>query len=203
MSVDTSQALTIPRHLGAGARMRLFRRCLEALAEPGTVRQLDAPQQPADDGVPVAAAPVLALSDLMCPLAAATGDDRAASEVAAIAAQTHAPQVALGEARFVLALAEPQPGVLTALGRGTLARPHEAALLFVQVDAVTDGDLTVRLTGPGIDGERTAAVSGLSRAFFTERDEVIDYPLGVDLVLITPAGTVLGLPRSTKIEVIA
>lgn len=190
----------VPTILDAGQRMRLFRRCLEALAEPGRITTLEAD---AEDGLPVAAGPLFALADLMSPVASLRDDAAAADAIAEVAALTHAPLVEPRNARLVLALAPLTPEALAPLNRGTREVPELASLVFAAVDSVGTGDLTLRLTGPGIDGSTDVAVGGIDREAIGARDELIDYPLGIDLLLIDAAGNVLGLPRTTRIEVLA
>lgn len=98
--------------------------------------------------------------------------------------------------------------------RGTLIEPHTSATLFITVAELesvpepgqlvpgTDHDVVVlELTGPGVNGSTTCVVRGLSTAWLEERSLAnAEYPLGVDMVLATRRGDLLGLPRTTVVR---
>lgn len=78
-----------------------------------------------------------------------------------------------------------------------------ATLVFSCQGAAETAGTKVMLTGPGINGSRETELP-LSRSFLAalnEKNE--DFPMGLDLFLITDNTTILGLPRTTHIEVIA
>ena len=58
----------------------------------------------------------------------------------------------------------------------------------------------LRLTGPGIDGSRDMAVA-LPAAFWALRQQLCAYPGGFGLLLVD-GRSVIGIPRSTQIEVL-
>lgn len=59
----------------------------------------------------------------------------------------------------------------------------------------------VRLTGPGIETRADIAVDGLAEGLWRLRAARCRYPAGFDLFLIC-GSSVIGLPRSTRIEVL-
>ncbi len=228
MTVHVRTSCRVPRLLTAPDRALVFRRCLEALAEPGEIRDLAAVftgrGHDVASGIPVVSAPLLVLSDLLTPLAAMPGDDAAQEEVMRVAALTHAPVVAHGSARLVLALRSPARADVLDLPRGTPWEPHTAALVCVGVERVGGREAsradvsevpevaidegvrgsaarTLRLAGPGIPGSRELDVDGLGDDLLSARAEAIAFPLGFDVLLIDPDGRVAGLPRTTSVEV--
>ncbi|WP_026927832.1 phosphonate C-P lyase system protein PhnH [Granulicoccus phenolivorans] len=220
----------IPGLLDAEQRQRMFRALMTALAEPGRITRLSAgpvpnptveaespaieaespaveaesPAVAAESFAPVAA-PLLVLADLLTPVAAT--DEGAAADLRRIAARTRAPLTRLDRARFVLAYAPIAGTDLAALDAGTALRPHTASMLCQQVeqlstDPATPTAATWTLRGPGIDGTTTVGVTGPDVGFVAARAAVTaDFPRGVDMFLISTAGDVLGLPRTTRIEV--
>lgn len=60
---------------------------------------------------------------------------------------------------------------------------------------------TLRLTGPGIETFAILAVGGLAEGLWPLRAARCRYPAGFDLFL-TCGAQVIGLPRSTRIEVL-
>lgn len=81
---------------------------------------------------------------------------------------------------------------------GTLQYPDNSATLFVS--AFFGSGTHLRLTGPGVADHITLAVDGVDPSFWSVRDDIIRYPLGFDVYLVD-GDQVVGLPRSTKIEV--
>jgi alpha-D-ribose 1-methylphosphonate 5-triphosphate synthase subunit PhnH len=81
---------------------------------------------------------------------------------------------------------------------GTLNDPHESATIIAL--AGFGGNLDEwRLAGPGIDGERSCRFS-LAAGWDTARAERNrEFPLGVDLVLISEDNRLAVLPRTTRV----
>lgn len=85
---------------------------------------------------------------------------------------------------------------------GTLASPDYSATLIIQVDSLCEGELTLRITGPGVEGYLINRLCGLHREWLSRREDwVCAFPLGVDFLLVDPSG-VLALPRTTRVEVL-
>lgn len=183
--------------LSAATSQQVFRACLSALSRPGTAHALPTGDLPA--GVPAAALVPLALTDLMAPL---TGLGRAAGLARRIATATGARYVQPGQARFAVALDDDHEELLR-LPVGSNWSPEFGALLSQRVTALRQSQGTeLTLTGPGIKDTTMFTVAGLGRAFFAARAELTAaFPTGVDLVLITDDGTMIGIPRTTQIEV--
>lgn len=89
---------------------------------------------------------------------------------------------------------------------GTLTYPENGATVVIDVDRLAtepiEGSLTITLRGPGVDGEVTVHIVGLSREFFealkVKNDE---FPLGVDTIIADRQGAVLCIPRTSKVTV--
>lgn len=184
-------------------RQQIFRACLDALAHPGTIRHVFVERHPAPH------LPLLAMTDLMTPVAALGDLD---ADVAALAGLTRAPIVAPAYARWVLAGTDPDPDALRGLPTGTDADPHLGAMLCLEVAELVAVSGTRRppgrpgvvleLAGPGVPGTRRVLVDGLSPDVLAVREELNrDYPRGIDLLCTSPEGDLLGLPRTTRITV--
>jgi alpha-D-ribose 1-methylphosphonate 5-triphosphate synthase subunit PhnH len=177
--------------LDGDTSQRTFRAVLDALARPGLPALL-----PGAD-VPAALLPVLALADLDTP-ACVLGDTAEGDWVGALTTVTSAPVAPIGDARLVAALRPLAPGELAAVRTGSAGAPEEAALVALAVPAL-DGGPALTLTGPGVPGTRTVAPRDLPPDLVATRAATA-FPAGADLLLVTPDGTVLGIPRSTRIE---
>jgi alpha-D-ribose 1-methylphosphonate 5-triphosphate synthase subunit PhnH len=202
------------QELDSDTAQRVFHAAMEAFARPGTIRRLPTACVPAP--VPAVLAPLLALADIMTPVVAvssiaAGAHDREVDAALALAARlVNAQVVAPAQARFGLAFGEPDD--LSSLNRGSHWSPEAGAMLFQRVtmletaalDSATDAapNALWRLTGPGIrrGSPVLLRVGGLSARFVAERAaRVDDYPAGIDVLLVTDEGAIVGLPRTTAI----
>ena len=94
------------------------------------------------------------------------------------------------------------PQDLDLLGRirtGDLLYPDRSATVFTT--GRFDTGTALRLSGPGIAAELHIAIEGIDPGFWTIRERLTRYPLGLDLY-IADERRLVGLPRSTKIEVL-
>lgn len=82
---------------------------------------------------------------------------------------------------------------------GTLLSPEQSAT--VVVGCRFERGLKLQLSGPGVKGLKHIQVSGLPKAFWALREERVSFPLGWDVFLVSSHG-VVGIPRSTKVEVV-
>lgn len=194
---DHDAAWPVLHALSPEVSQRVFRACLDALARPGSGQRLPNAELP--DGVPPVALVPLALTDLMAPLA---GLGLAAGLARRIATATGSRFVDPEQSRFALALDD--SGELERLPIGSNWSPELGAMLCQRVAGISHDDLglSLTLTGPGIKDLTKITVAGLSTDFFAVRAELTaDFPTGIDLLLITDEGTMIGLPRTTRIEV--
>jgi alpha-D-ribose 1-methylphosphonate 5-triphosphate synthase subunit PhnH len=176
-----------------------FRAVLDALAEPGTERPVAGIAAAPTPLSPVAAAVIATLADFET----AVWRDatlRTPEIEAWLAFHTGAPAT-LDPARAVFAVigaAEATPNFAD-FSLGTDVDPSASATLVLQVAGFGAGRRW-RLSGPGIDGTRDVTIAG-APADLAERlaaNRAL-FPRGVDLILAGPA-SVMGLPRTTRIE---
>jgi alpha-D-ribose 1-methylphosphonate 5-triphosphate synthase subunit PhnH len=174
-----------------------FRALLDAMSRPGTVERV--PAGPADRAV------VAALVDHE--VSFHTADEKLAEALAAEGRYQPAPPA---EAAVVHARDRPDWDVRE-LRRGSLREPSGGATVVYRVaslaaesesESAADGDGTaVRLTGPGVPGERVAAV-GLAPGELTALAKAQStYPRGVDAVFAADE-RLLAVPRSASVEVV-
>jgi len=78
--------------------------------------------------------------------------------------------------------------------------PDRGATLIWRVDGFAGG-LSATLRGPGIDGARLLRLAGVAAADLLALGQINQaYPLGLDTLFVDDQGTIVGLPRSTSIE---
>ncbi len=190
-TTELSDARAALAELSPALSQKVFRGLLDALARPGKIGRI-----PVSESAPAALLPVLALADLMTPVHVFSDDSRWA---AMVSIATGAPITEISVARLVAVLDRPHPDELRALSPASAAEPQDAAQVFVAVTELTD-DGPLRLSGPGVPGSRSLGVVGLPDEFCSVRDELIEFPAGIDVVLLTADGRLAGIPRSTVIE---
>lgn len=168
-----------------------FRALLDAMSRPGTVGRV--PTGPADRAV------VAALVDHE--VSFHTPDDGLAEALAAEGRYEPAPPTA---ADIVHARGVPDWDVRE-LRRGSLREPsggatvvYRAGSLEAEPDPGAEGT-TVRLTGPGVPGERVAAVGLPPGELAALAAAQSTYPRGVDAV-VTAGRRLLAVPRSASLE---
>ena len=168
---------------------RAFRAALEAMARPGTIRDI-AGAVPPSPLSPAAGTLVLTLRDAETPLHLA-GDADCPAVRDWVTFHAGAPLVSAAEAMFAVGTwAALQP-----LGRyrlGEPAYPDRSATLIVDAAAL-DGQ-GARLTGPGI---RTEAWLPLPEMEAFRRNATL-FPLGLDFFFCA-GNRVAALPRTTRV----
>jgi alpha-D-ribose 1-methylphosphonate 5-triphosphate synthase subunit PhnH len=151
-----------------------FRAALLAFAYPGRFRRA-----PADPGKDAAEANARLI------IAAAFDDGRSAE----------------GEAYVFLPASVPPAPLIATAARGSEEAPQDGATIVI---AAEDGAARtrVRLSGPGIDGTLETHLP-LDRETLAVRAQACrEYPCGVDLLVSCNDGMLVGLPRSTAVEIL-
>ncbi len=171
-----------------------FRALLDAMSRPGTVEKV--PTGPADRAV------VATLTDHE--VSFHTADDRLAEALAAEERYEPAPATS---ADIVHARGAPDWDVRE-LRRGSLQDPSDGTTVVYRVTSLAaepelesspDGT-TVRLTGPGVPGERVAAIGLPPEEVAALAEAQSTYPRGVDAVFAAE-DRLLAVPRSASMDV--
>ena len=116
--------------------------------------------------------------------------------LAAALARTGARAAGMAAADYLFLTADPLPAARAAR-LGDALHPETAATLILP--APLGGGAPLRLTGPGIDGHRRIAPA-VPPELWAIRARAA-YPLGFDLFIVE-GDRVIGLPRSTAVEVL-
>ncbi|HWA46331.1 MAG TPA: phosphonate C-P lyase system protein PhnH [Hypericibacter adhaerens] len=181
---------------------RIFRCALTALSEPGRILQLPVTlrstcQQLGNATGPAALGLLLALADGDTPVWL----DRQASGIATfLAFHTGAPIA--GEpmaARFALVADAATAPRLADFDGGSVDHPDRSATLIIEASRLASGG-PIGFSGPGIPTRRFLAIDGLPEGFVADWTlNHARFPCGVD-VLVTCGDRLVGLPRSTALE---
>jgi alpha-D-ribose 1-methylphosphonate 5-triphosphate synthase subunit PhnH len=201
---------TLMPPLSLGVRTGLLRRgaedtrlafltLLDVLSRPGKVGKLEVPE-----GVPGTAVAACGLLDVEVGTHVLATDDADGELWAeAVHTATNAPRASLSAARAVVALGPVTAAEIAELNRGDAFDPEQGARLFAPVESIAgDSGAVLVLSGPGIRGERQVVVDGLAV-------EVVEaliaansaFPAGVDTFFVAADGSVIGLPRTTRVRI--
>lgn len=189
----------------------VFRVLLDALSRPGRPQALPAAVA---RRMPPALVPLLALADVEVAVAVSPGDDGWTDAVVV----TTGARASDPRAADWVALLEPfDPALIAALRRGSATAPEAGARVSIAVAdlqcGVGDGTgierspwverTVLRLRGPGVDGRTDVVIGGLHPAVAVAlRAANAAFPAGIDAWFVAQDGRVVGLPRSTSIEVL-
>ena len=174
---------------------RVFRALLRATSRPGEIVALP---ETGDGAVEVVLLTLLGVEVTFCVL----GSDGAQELEDRLLGATGERAAPVEEAVFALIPGGDSDGAMLDLRRGTLEAPEKVATEIYGVERLAEsGSQTLTLSGPGVSGNRTLGVDGLSAEELEAiRESRAYYPLGVDTYLVDEAGNLAGLPRSTRIE---
>ncbi len=176
-----------------------FRAVMEALANPGVTQPLAFDLMPPAPLTMELAAIALTLCDHDTPLW--LDGALAAAEAVSTWLRFHTGAPLTGdpaEAQFALVTRATSLPALASFALGTDQYPDRSTTVALAVEALDAGPPLV-LRGPGIDGTRAVAPRGLPDDFLSQWGANRDlFPRGVDLLLVS-GGSVIGLPRSTRI----
>jgi alpha-D-ribose 1-methylphosphonate 5-triphosphate synthase subunit PhnH len=186
---------------------RTFRTLMMALAFPGVIHTLKPISL--SIGMPdmdFILQPFLTLLDLETHFYVHLKDPARQEEIISyLEINTNSHTIAAERADYILCLESSLNEKYETLKQGTLSHPHHSATVFYRVDEIRyppeTGNLILSLTGPGIKDRQSVAVSGLAPdepRYWREYKN--DYPMGVDIYLVSRTGTVMGIPRSSVIQ---
>lgn len=175
---------------------RVFRALLRATSRPGEIVALP---EAGDGAVEAVLLTLLDVEVTFCVL----GPDGSRELEEWFLGATGARIAPVEEANFALIPGGDSDGGMLDLRRGTLEAPEKGATAIYGVKRLDEyGPQILTLSGPGVSGSRTLGVEGLSAEELEAiRESRAYYPLGVDAYLVDEGGSLVGLPRSTRIEV--
>ncbi len=166
-----------------------FRSSLEALARPGLIQDV----RPLFASTLQAMASVLLYSEVSY---CYHGDE----DFQMIQAICGAKVASADEADYLFC-DHPEIDFLVPAKVGTAEKPELGATLICKYDAQKSVKTPVRLSGPGIETTVQAALPVGSGFIKQLKEKNAAFPMGVEVFFINDHGQLLGLPRTTHIEV--
>ena len=184
---------------------KCYRSMLFSLSRPGTVCQLDLPFGETFSHLslpPPLSAIAYTILDEQVTIAPCNREaDRWVGELVSC---TGARKVPLEQADYVLAVSVPETSHLKSMKQGTLFDPEDAATLVIWLAQEISGTAgTVRISGPGVETSVLLTVSNGMLSLITRRLSVrFEYPMGFEIFVVGADGGLLGLPRTSKLEIV-
>jgi alpha-D-ribose 1-methylphosphonate 5-triphosphate synthase subunit PhnH len=127
------------------------------------------------------------------------GDDALAAE---IREATRARPAGAGDADFVILHGAGGRGMLSNVNRGSLSDPQKGATVIICVPELS-GAARIMARGPGIDGSLVFGASDIVAGYLREASELgVEYPMGFEMLFVTPRGEVLAAPRRVRREAV-
>jgi alpha-D-ribose 1-methylphosphonate 5-triphosphate synthase subunit PhnH len=138
--------------------------------------------------------------------------DSPSSHTEIISRLTYARQQTISTSRFIFVLGCREHAFMAVqqASPGTLIDPHLGATVVMEVASMTGtegngashtGDL-LSLEGPGIRSTRTLSVADAHTWIGARAQKNREYPLGVDLILVSRENRLSAIPRTTRISII-
>jgi alpha-D-ribose 1-methylphosphonate 5-triphosphate synthase subunit PhnH len=184
-----------------------FKTIMMALAFPGIIRRLEpmslSISKPDLDYI---LQPLLTLLDLETTFCVVCRNQKLQQEITRyIELNTGSQSRKLQQADFILCLDPSLNGRFPELKKGTLNQPNTGATVFYLLDRLAglpdSQAMELGLTGPGIQDIQSVYVCGLDPGELEQWGHYkSDYPMGVDIYLVSRSGNIIGIPRSVNIE---
>ena len=195
-----------PHSVDTNARrcQKNYRSLLQAFSRPGRIVRLERPTGMSPFATALIVAECLLDSEVsFC----AIGNGGTQALHTAIGAATGVRPEPLSGADFIFVCGNTSHGGLRVAKRGFPECPEQGATFVYYLDSRPAGAgdrFRVRLTGPGIP-EAAGIAPEMDGVPIDEYQELgfvnADYPLGVDAFFVRPSGELIGVPRSTRIQI--
>lgn len=182
-----------------------YRALLNALSRPGEVKDFPAE---GDDSLPAVGdlyastwRTILCLADAEVTVHLAVDDEETEKEIQYL---TRCHMADASHADYIVIPYDADETLIESLWReakqGTLVDPDRSATILLELPEETERSTSLVWSGPGIQAKNEVTLPW-SAAWLDARKEVVsEFPLGVDCFLLA-RGAVIGLPRTTKVEV--
>lgn len=188
------------RFLGVHDSQSVFRTLLDSFSQPGTVFHLPATLV---RQIPPVEIPLLALLGYNTPFSMV---DSNTNREQLIARATSGQVVSPSEAAYIAVCNPQNPLLPLGFPIGTAMRPDFAAQVAVQISGVFSAGSPqtsiFNISGPGVESINHVVCSGSQPGefdFLTRRQWSV--PCGVDMWLVGVDGSVIGVPRTSSIEI--
>lgn len=178
---------------------KVFRELLNVMANPGTVKSIAAQTEKFGEVY----APLTALGCTLLDNEEVMYVEKNPRLAAELHDLTLCREGELEQADYIFLSSQMNYGsmeeVMKNVKKGTYKDPQNSATIIILCDEMK-GDVEMNLKGPGIKGIKMVRVQQYIKTILMIRQSLqTEYPLGIDLVFVTPDGELMGIPRLCKI----
>lgn len=177
-----------------------FRELVQAFAYPGRKRTLEIEETYQGGLLPETIVSLFALLDGEVTYHI-LGEDKAAEQE--IQFRTLAQTAAMEKADYIVVPLNQVAQIAAAIEqskKGTLADPNLSATFIIECKNLQTEEGSLTWTGPGIKTTVSMAIADSETWLGTRNEAVSDFPLGIDVLFVGKDGSIVGLPRTTKVE---
>lgn len=177
---------------------KAFREVLNAMANPGTVKSIAAQSKKFEEVY----APLTVLGCMILDNEEIMYVEKNPKLAAKLHDLTLCRQGELEQADYIFLSSQMNYGSMEEIMRnakkGTYQDPQNSATMIILCDEMK-GNVEMNLKGPGIKGTKTVCVQQYIKTILMIRQSLqTEYPLGIDLLFVTPEGELMGIPRLCK-----
>ena len=179
-----------------------FRTIMRAMGYPGSIQRLGNPlhRRAGTANLQLVAETLLDQDVTFC----VVGDKGMCELEEILHERTNSPLSEISLADLIIVTSSSSRGKLLTAKTGTPEYPDRNATVLFSVETLADGsdrNFLIRLTGPGIQGEKYIKMKGLDYEELRHLSELnCGYPLGIDSIFVDQIDRVMYVPRSAKIE---
>ena len=181
----------------------IFHSVMHAMAEPGTVHEIEALAHPPAplSGIAGAVALTLCDHDTAIWLDPTLASECAVHQWLSFHCGSHIT-TDMAEAQFAIVADTPHLPALSVFAQGSQEYPDRSTTIILQVDSLDNGETGLELRGPGILDVAALAPSPLPQGLVAQwRENNVPFPQGVDIIFAAP-GALACLPRTTRIAIV-
>ena len=182
----------------------IFKKLLDALSSPGQLFLLDSLVWSRVGGSAITLLALLGHETQFC-----IAGHRAPQLTSLVRHITTGRPTQMADARYVTFNGTVAEHLLSEVSVGTDLRPDSAAQVTINCTGafhagnVSGSGTTLEITGPGVDGAITITFDRLDPVvLFALTHKTCEYPRGIDFWFISDCGQVVGIPRSSTVEII-
>ena len=183
-----------------------FREILDAMSRPGKLTSLQTLDGKIDYHLPSFDATLLTIMTLLDAEVTFHVVSENKHVKGTIAGYTLATPTTIEDADFVIVLDGTSEAEMIAAmencKKGTLLDPHTSATWIIETAFNKENQQEIILTGPGIKEKNTMQTTLTNTVWQARNHTIIEYPLGIDVILTDDNLHITCMPRTTKVEML-
>lgn len=181
-----------------------YRKVLSCMSRPGTIEGIAEYSEKLDINIDFSKSMLVLMYMLLDAEVSLKIVSSREEEITSLVSQlTYVKCKSLEEADFIFILKDSTPEIIEEAFKdakiGDLIDPHKAATIVFEVEALSNNN-RLTLIGPGIEKENYVEVEAKGDWIGEREKKNIEYPLGIDMILVDKNSNIMCLPRTTQIK---